>query len=137
MLDRKQILTHFFLPLLLMIVSGSQAAMAQSLRLYTPYPRITVPPGETIDYAIDLINNGGAIATAEVGVEGLPEGWKQTLRSGGWNAQAISVLPREKKSLNLKVELPFDIEKGLYTFRVTAAATACCRSRWRCRSRAR
>jgi len=120
MLDRKQILTYFFLPLLLMIVSGSQAAMAQSLRLYTPYPRITVPPGETIDYAIDLINNGGAIATAEVGVEGLPEGWKQTLRSGGWNAQAISVLPREKKSLNLKVELPFDIEKGLYTFRVTA-----------------
>jgi uncharacterized membrane protein len=120
MLNRKQILTRFFLPLLLIIVSCSQAAIAQSLRLYTPYPRITVPPGETIDYAIDLINNGGAIATAEVDVEGLPEGWKQTLRSGGWNAQAISVLPRDKKSLNLKVELPFDIEKGVYTFRVIA-----------------
>ncbi len=120
MLNRMQILTRFFLPLLLIIVLCSQAALAQSLRLYTPYPHITVPPGETIDYAIDLINNGGAIATAEVNVEGLPEGWKQTLRSGGWNAQAISVLPREKKSLNLKVELPFDIEKGVYTFRVIA-----------------
>ena len=101
-----------------MIVSGSQAAMAQSAPLH-PLPPYHRPPGETIDYAIELINNGGAIATAEVGVD-LPEGWKQTLRSGGWNAQAISVLPREKKSLNLKVELPFDIEKGLYTFRVTA-----------------
>lgn len=120
MLNRTRILNRLFLPLLVMIVSGSQAALAQSLRLYTPYPRITVPPGETIDYTIDLINNGGAIATAEVTVDGLPDGWKQTLRSGGWNAQAISVLPREKKSLNLKVELPFDIEKGVYTFRVTA-----------------
>ncbi|MDD3625501.1 MAG: NEW3 domain-containing protein [Proteiniphilum sp.] len=120
MLNRTQILTRFFLPLLLIIVSSSLAVTAQSLRLYTPYPRITVPPGETIDYTIDLINNGGAIATAEVAVDGLPDEWKQTLRSGGWNAQAISVLPREKKSLNLKVELPFDIEKGVYTFRVTA-----------------
>jgi uncharacterized repeat protein (TIGR01451 family) len=120
MLNRKQILTQFFLPLLILIVTGSQAATAQSLRLYTPYPHITVPPGETIDYTIDLINNGSSIATAEVAVESLPEGWKQTLRSGGWNAQAISVLPREKKSLNLKVELPYDIEKKVYTFRVIA-----------------
>ena len=95
MLNRTQILTRFFLPLLLIIVSSSLAVTAQSLRLYTPYPRITVPPGETIDYTIDLINNGGAIATAEVAVDGLPDEWKQTLRSGGWNAQAISVLPRE------------------------------------------
>lgn len=120
MLNRKQILTQFFLPLLIIIVSGSQAAIAQSLRLYTPYPHIIVPPGEAIDYTIDLINNDSSIATAEVAVEGLPEGWKQTLRSGGWNAQAISVLPHEKKSLNLKVELPYDIEKKVYTFRVIA-----------------
>jgi len=92
----------------------------KSLRLYTPYPHITVPPGEAIDYTIDLINNGSSIATAEVVVEGLPEGWKQTLRSGGWNAQAISVLPHEKKSLDLKIELPYDIEKKAYTFRVVA-----------------
>jgi uncharacterized membrane protein len=120
MLNRKQILTQFFLSLLIVIVSSSQAAIAQSLRLYTPYPHITVPQGEAIDYTIDLINNGSSIATAEVVVEGLPEGWKQTLRSGGWNAQAISVLPHEKKSLDLKIELPYDIEKKAYTFRVVA-----------------
>jgi len=120
MLDRKQILTYFFLPLLLIIVTGSQAAIAQSLRLYTPYPHITVPPGETIDYSIDLINNGGGIATADIAVEGIPERWKHTLRSGGWNAQSISVLPNDKKNLSLKVDLPYDIEKGVYTFRVIA-----------------
>ncbi|MFA7155872.1 MAG: NEW3 domain-containing protein [Proteiniphilum sp.] len=88
--------------------------------MYTPYPEIIVPPGETIDYTIDLINNGASIATAEVFVEGIPETWSHTLRSGGWSARRISVLPKEKKTLNLKVELPYDIDKGNYTFRVNA-----------------
>lgn len=120
MLNRKQILTRIFLPFLLVMLSGSLTVTAQSLRLYTPYPEITVPPGETIDYAIDLINNGASIATAEVNVDGIPETWSYTLRSGGWSARRISVLPGEKKTLNLKVELPYDIDKGSYTFRVLA-----------------
>ncbi|MDD4632561.1 MAG: NEW3 domain-containing protein [Proteiniphilum sp.] len=113
-------MTRIFLPFLLVMLSGSLTVTAQSLRLYTPYPEITVPPGETIDYSIDLINNGASIATAEVTVDGIPETWSYTLRSGGWSARRISVLPGEKKTLNLKVELPYDIDKGSYTFRVLA-----------------
>ena len=120
MLNRTQILTRIFLPFLLLMLSGCLTLTAQSLRLYTPYPEIIVPPGETIDYTIDLINNGASIATAEVFVEGIPETWSHTLRSGGWSARRISVLPKEKKTLNLKVELPYDIDKGNYTFRVNA-----------------
>ena len=120
MLNRTQILTRIFLPFLLLMLSGCLTLTAQSLRLYTPYPEIIVPPGETIDYTIDLINNGASIATAEVFVEGIPEPWSHTLRSGGWSPRRISVLPKEKKTLNLKVELPYDIDKGNYTFRVNA-----------------
>lgn len=120
MLNRTQILTRIFLPFLLLMLSGCLTLTAQILRLYTPYPEIIVPPGETIDYTIDLINNGASIATAEVFVEGIPETWSHTLRSGGWSARRISVLPKEKKTLNLKVELPYDIDKGNYTFRVNA-----------------
>ncbi len=120
MLNRTQILIRIFLPFLLLMLSGCLTLTAQSLRLYTPYPEIIVPPGETIDYTIDLINNGASIATAEVFVEGIPETWSHTLRSGGWSARRISVLPKEKKTLNLKVELPYDIDKGNYTFRVNA-----------------
>lgn len=119
-MNRTQILTRIFLPFLLLMLSGCLTLTAQSLRLYTPYPEIIVPPGETIDYTIDLINNGASIATAEVFVEGIPETWAHTLRSGGWSARRISVLPKEKKTLNLKVELPYDIDKGNYTFRVNA-----------------
>ena len=76
--------------------------------------------GKKIDYTIDLINDGGSVATAEIAVEGIPDTWTYSLRSGGWSARRISVLPKEKKTVNLKVELPYDIDKGSYTFRVLA-----------------
>jgi len=120
MLNRNPILTRIFLPFLLVMLSGSFTVSAQSLRLYTPYPVYCCTSGRTIDYTIDLINNGSSIATAEVSVEGIPETWSYTLRSGGWSARRISVLPKEKKTLDLKVELPYDIDKGSYTFRVIA-----------------
>jgi uncharacterized membrane protein len=120
MLSCKQSLTRIFLPFLLLTLAGFSTTTAQSLRLYTPYPEIVVPPGEKIDYTIDLINDGGSVATAEIAVEGIPDTWTYSLRSGGWSARRISVLPKEKKTVNLKVELPYDIDKGSYTFRVLA-----------------
>jgi uncharacterized membrane protein len=120
MLNRTQILTRIFLPFFFMFLTGNSFVSAQALRLYTPYTKITVPPGESIDYSIDVINNGSATGTAEISVTGLPESWSYTLRSGGWDVQEISVLPGEKKTMNLKVEVPFEIEKGSYTFRVVA-----------------
>ncbi|MGC9354243.1 MAG: NEW3 domain-containing protein [Mariniphaga sp.] len=120
MLNRTQILTRIFLPFFFMFLTGSSFVSAQALRLYTPYTKITVPPGESIDYSIDVINNGSATGTAEISVTGLPESWSYTLRSGGWDVQEISVLPGEKKTMNLKVEVPFEIDKGSYTFRVVA-----------------
>lgn len=99
---------------------GGQVLYA-NLALYTPYTEISVPPGESIEYTIDVINNGGGIRTAAVSLTGLPEGWNYTLTDGGWTLQKISVLPREKKSLTLRVEVPFKVDKGRYTFRVSAA----------------
>jgi hypothetical protein len=31
--------------------------------LYTPYTKISVPPGEAIDYAVDVINNSKELQT--------------------------------------------------------------------------
>ncbi len=115
-----KILTRTFLPFFIIFLFGNTFVSAQMLRLYTPYTKISVPPGETIDYSIDVINNGSSINTAEILVAGLPESWSYTLRSGGWNVQEISVLPDEKKTMNLKVEVPFEISKGSYTFRIIA-----------------
>lgn len=93
---------------------------AQGFTLYTPYTKISVPPGESIDYPIDVINKGGSVRTADISVQGLPKDWTFQLKSGGWSIDQISVLPGEKKSFTLTVQVPLQINKGTYRFLVSA-----------------
>ena len=37
----------------------------QTFILYTPYTKISVPPGESISYSIDVINNSDEVKNAE------------------------------------------------------------------------
>ncbi len=100
---------------------GGYAAYASgSVTLYTPYTKISVSPGESIDYAIDVINKSSAICNVEIVLTGLPKGWDYTLKSGGWNVSELSVLPDEKKNVSLKLEVPLKIDKGAYRFNVVA-----------------
>ncbi|EHQ25209.1 COG1470 family protein [Mucilaginibacter paludis] len=97
---------------------------AQGVTLYTPYTSISVPPGESINYDIDVINKGGAVANASLSVTGLPKGWTYTAKSGGWSVGQVSVLPRDKKTINLQVLVPLQVNKGTYHFVVRAAGIA-------------
>ena len=91
-----------------------------SVFLYSPYTKISVSPGTSIDYKIDLINNSDAPVNADLSVTGLPASWKRELKSGGWNINKLAVLPSEKKDFNLKLEVPLKINKGSYNFVVAA-----------------
>jgi len=95
-----------------------EARAADSVTLYTPYTKISVPPGESIEYTIDVINNGNAMITTDISVLGMPSRWVYLMKAGGWNIKQISVLPEQKKTLNLQVEVPIKVNKGNYRFRV-------------------
>lgn len=98
-------------------------SITKSVVLYTPYTKISVSPGASIDYSIDLINNTDEMINATLAVNGLPGSWKRELKSGGWNLSRLSVLPQEKKSFNVKVEVPLKVNKGAYHFTVLAGET--------------
>jgi uncharacterized membrane protein len=114
------------LGLFLSIILGTFSLIGQSstttsdVKLYTPYLKVSLPPGESVDYSIDLINNSGEIKNADISVSGLPSGWNYTLKSGAYNIRQISVLPNERKSFNLKVDVPLKVNKGSYHFQVIA-----------------
>ena len=93
---------------------------ADSVILYTPFTKISVPPGQSVDYTVDLINNTGEIITADLILSGLPSSWNYSLRNGVYNVQQISVLPGEKKSINLTVAVPVKVNKGSYPVRLAA-----------------
>lgn len=114
--------THLFSVFIFIVfVLGSHSTYGKSVILYTPYTKIAVPPGETIDYSIEVINNSSVIKNARISISGFPKEWTYSLKSGGWSFEEIAVLPGEKKTMTLQVEVPLKIEKGTYKFGVVAA----------------
>lgn len=117
--------TLFFSSLLLLLgnlsMDAASPATGPGVVLYTPYTRISVPPGQSIDYTVDVINNTNAVKNVAVSLHGIPKGWSYNLKSGGWTVSELSVLPDEKKTISLKVAVPFKVKKGTYRFSVVAA----------------
>lgn len=103
-----------------LLFSSNAAIAGNGVTLYTPYTRISVPPGESVDYSIDVINNSSELQNVEISVSGIPKSWKYDLKSGGWTISQISILPGEKKSFSLKVDVPVQVNKGNYRFRINA-----------------
>ena len=95
-------------------------AKSDSVTLYTPFTRISVSPGESLTYSIDVINKSGEVKNLPLSVSGLPAAWKTSMKSGSWNIQQIAVLPKEKQTLILTVEIPLKVNKGTYRFTVAA-----------------
>jgi uncharacterized membrane protein len=114
----RNLLTIFLLWLLSLNIYANLES--DSIILYTPYTKIAVPPGQSVDYSIDLINNSREVINVGISLKGLPGGWNYSLKAGGFNIRQLSVLPKEKKTINLKVEVPLKVNKGSYHFQITA-----------------
>jgi uncharacterized membrane protein len=115
-------ITHLFKFLLPAVIlsTGVSAGSSAQIILYTPYTSISVPPGETIDYTIDVKNEGTSMQALNLYMSGLPQGWNATLKAGGYAIRQISVLPGEKKSVSLQVEVPMQVNRGNHSFRLVA-----------------
>lgn len=113
---------HLAFPALFIFFFAGNPAMsdAQSFSLYTPFTSISVPPGESINYSIDVINKTSSTRSSPIRIEGLPRGWTWLMKSGGWNIGSLAVLPGEKKDFSLQIQVPLKVDKGTYHFDVTA-----------------
>lgn len=89
--------------------------------LYTPYTRVSVPPGQSIDYTVDVINHTDDVKNVSLSLQGIPKDWTFDLKVGSLVVNELSVLPDEKKTLALKVNVPFKVRKGAYHFSLVAA----------------
>ncbi|MGQ9619911.1 MAG: COG1470 family protein [Bacteroidales bacterium] len=106
----------FFVVLLTCSSFTSFADVSDSLKLYTPFPRVTVTPGESLDYTITVINNSSEIKTVNISVTGIPKNWNYSMKSGTWNLRQISVMPKDKQLVSLRMNIPYNVNKGTYRF---------------------
>jgi uncharacterized membrane protein len=108
----------FLIALLFFYSQGAKAG--NGIILYTPYTYITVPPGESIDYTVEVKNYGSQVKDVEIDLSGLPEDWNSTLKAGGYSIKRIAVLPGEKKTVSLTLNVPLKVDKGKYNLRLIA-----------------
>ena len=87
----------------LTICGLNNTCIAQGFTLYTPFTEISVPPSESINYPIEVINKGKSVQTGDIALTGLPKEWTYELKSGGWRISQLSVLPGDKKDIALQV----------------------------------
>lgn len=103
---------------------GNTVLAAGEITLYTPYTSISVPPGEVINYPLEVKNNTNSVITVPLQINSLPSGWSTKLNGGGWQLKEVSVKPGESESVTLEVTVPLKVDKGSYRFQLTAGSMA-------------
>lgn len=61
--------------------------------LYTPFTKISVPPGQTITYNIQAINESDELQKFDLSVYSVSGSWSFDLKSGNYRVKQLAVLP--------------------------------------------
>lgn len=104
------------LVLALMAPGAAPIARAQNLLLTAPYPAVSVAPGTTASF--DLNVTADVPVRVDLAVEGVPDGWTTTLRGGGREVSSVFADPDEPPELVLDVDVPETAEAGTTTITV-------------------
>ena len=106
--------------LLLMTAVVPLGALAATFNLTTPYPAVTIQPGNTVTFPLDI----AVPAPERVGlaVSGAPKGWMANLRGGGNIVNAVFAGGTTAATVDLSVTVPQDATPGSQTLTVTATA---------------
>ncbi|QHW34084.1 hypothetical protein GZH47_27015 [Paenibacillus rhizovicinus] len=105
-------------------LGAGKAAAAGSVELYTPYLELSAPPGDSISYAIDVINHGSSTEKVGLGFDAKGNQWNEQLTAGGRNVSQLAVKAGETQTVNLELDVPLEVNKGVYRFEVDAGGVS-------------
>jgi uncharacterized membrane protein len=89
------------------------------LTVSTPYPVIETEPGSTVKLDINVASTGTEAVNLDLG--GLPDGWKATLRGGGFVVKAVTASPTTPAKATLEIDVPAQAAAGEYPMIVTGS----------------
>lgn len=99
---------------------GQHLNAANEIEIYTPDTKISVAPGESLIYNLQVINHSNATKYCNLSISGVPKSWDYSLKSGSYNIKQVAVLPNDKQKLSLKIDIPLKVNKGNYPVTVYA-----------------
>src|SRR4051794_38439725 len=94
--------------------AGAQTAATTPspvLALTTPYPAVLVEPGSTVK--LDLSATAPEAQRMDLTVDGLPDGWKDALRGGGFVISGVTAAPTAGTA-QFEVDVPTSATAGDY-----------------------
>ena len=104
-----------------MFASIAEAQQADpSVRLTTPYPALLVEPGS--DVKLDLNASAPQPERVDLAIDGLPDGWKATLRGGGFVISGLTASPDPPGKAQLELAVPPTAVPGSYPVGVIESA---------------
>ena len=80
------------------IIAGfaqNQEKTKNTIELYTPVTKLSAPPGESISYKIDVINNSNTIQTQNLSISGIPGTWNYDLKWNSYKVKQLSIKPND------------------------------------------
>ncbi len=115
-------LAAFVLSTGLLLITGIApvVATAATFNLSTPYPSVTIQPGNTVTFDLDV-----AVPSPErvdLAVSGTPSGWTADVRGGGNIVNSVYAGGSTAAALQLSVTVPQAATAGSSTIVVTATA---------------
>ncbi|WP_123040877.1 NEW3 domain-containing protein [Cohnella candidum] len=105
-----------------LLLYAAPAFAAGGTQIYTPYTNLSAPPGETINYQVDLINDTDEIKTADLSFQAGSANWTYELTADGHGIKQVAVKPKESQTVSLALTVPLEVEKGDYAFQLNAGA---------------
>ena len=91
---------------------------ATGLTLTTPYPGLTVEPGDTASF--DLLLTATSTTTVDLSVDGVPDGWTANFRGGGFVVNQVTAGTDEAPDLTLSVIIPTGTADGSFPLTISA-----------------
>ena len=87
------------------------AALGASLTVSTAYPAVSVEPGNTASFNLDVASDPKRRVNLKVA--GVPDGWSASLRGGGFVVDSVVAGPSNPPELKLDVDVPDDAANGV------------------------
>lgn len=113
---------------LLLPVFARAESIGHKIILYTPYISRSVTPGQTLKYSVEVINRTDEIQNVSFYVSGIPKDWDSKLSVGANTVQEIAIEPKilgsDAKTIQLTMNLPLKIRKGIYHLKLVARASS-------------
>lgn len=114
------IFTLFSIPAAYAADDAALAPAPKGIWLMTDYPALAVRAGEVNTIELKVLNSGMAPGRLELGVRGLPSGWKANIFGNGQPVEAVMPAPNQTIKLELRLDVPQSQSTGSQRFTVEA-----------------